>query len=70
MGAESKISPDFKIDIPEEVRGKRGWEPGREIVFLPKGDSFVLVAVPRRDELFGIARGANTEGYRDRNDRY
>jgi hypothetical protein len=26
--------------------------------------------VPKREDLAGIARGANTEGYRDRNDRY
>ena len=70
MGAVTKISPDFKIEIPEEVRNRKGWAPGQELVFLPKGDGFVLVPVPDRKELFGIARGANTENYRDRNDRY
>lgn len=70
MGAHATISPEYKIEIPEEVRGKKGWQAGQEMVFLPEGDSFVLVPLPSRDSLRGIARGANPEGYRDRNDRY
>jgi hypothetical protein len=27
-------------------------------------------AIPEREELAGMARGANPDGYRDRNDRY
>lgn len=70
MGASTKISPEYKIEIPEELRGKDGWKPGQEVAFLPHGDGVVLVPVPNREDLFGIARGANTENYRDRNDRY
>ena len=70
MGASTKISPDFKIDIPPEVQNQRGWQPGQELVFVPEGDSFVLVPLPSRESLRGIARGANTDDYRDRNDRY
>jgi hypothetical protein len=29
----------------------------------------LIIAAPEREELVGIARGANTDDYRDRNDR-
>ena len=70
MGASAKISTEYLIEIPEEVRGKKGWEPGQEFLFLPDGDSFVLVPATDFDHLRGIARGADTDDYRDRNDRY
>jgi hypothetical protein len=37
---------------------------------LPKGGGVVLVPVPSRESLRGIAKGANPENYRDRTDRY
>jgi hypothetical protein len=30
----------------------------------------LMIAVPNREDLVGIARGANIDNYRDRNDRY
>ena len=70
MSIATKLSSKFQISIPKEVREQQGWQAGQEFVFLPKGRSVVLVPVPKREELFGIAKGANGEGYRDRNDRY
>ena len=69
MGVSAKISSKFQISIPKEVRDQQGWKPGQELVFIPKGKSVTLVLLPAREDLFGIARGANTENYRDRNDR-
>jgi hypothetical protein len=37
--------------------------------FIPKGEGLLLVPVPERDDLAGLARGADPEGYRDRDDR-
>ena len=70
MSRTATLSSKFQISIPKAVREEQGWEPGQEFVFLPKGKSVVLVPVPTREELFGIARGANGEDYRDRRDRY
>jgi AbrB family looped-hinge helix DNA binding protein len=70
MSAATKLSSKFQISIPKEVREQQGWRPGQEFVFLPKGNSVVLVPVPDHDSLRGIARGANPENYRNRNDRY
>ena len=70
MTTSTKLSSKFQISIPKEVREQQNWRPGQEFVFLPKGKSVVLVPVPKIEDLFGIARGANPEGYRDRKDRY
>jgi hypothetical protein len=46
------------------------WSAGQEFVFLPKGEGLLVVPVPERAQLQGIAKGANTEKYRDRKDRF
>ncbi len=70
MTAITKLSSKFQISIPKEVREQEGWKPGQRFVFLPRSGGFVLVPVPEPNELFGIAKGANPEGIRDRRDRY
>jgi AbrB family looped-hinge helix DNA binding protein len=71
MANTATLSSKFQISIPKAVREEQGWEPGQEFVFLPEGKSVVLVPVPRREELFGIARDVTDPGeYRDRRDRY
>ncbi len=70
MSATATLSSKFQISIPKEVREREGWKAGQKFVFLPKGGGFVLVPVPQPKELFGIAKGANPDGIRDRRDRY
>jgi AbrB family looped-hinge helix DNA binding protein len=64
------LSAKFQISIPKAVRNAHHWKPGQAFAFIPKGTGVLLVPVPDRDELFGIAKGANTDDYRDRQDRY
>ncbi len=70
MTAVSTISPKFQVSIPKELRDKMRWRPGQKVAFIPKGSGVLMIPVPTREELVGIARGANSEDYRDRNDRY
>ena len=70
MADTATLSSKFQISIPKAVRDAKGWAAGQEFVFLPKGDGFLLMPVPKIEDLWGIAKGANPEGYRDRNDRY
>jgi AbrB family looped-hinge helix DNA binding protein len=70
MADKATLSTKFQISIPKAVRAERKWKAGQEFVFIPKGAGVLLVPVPKRDELAGIARGANTENYRDRKDRF
>jgi AbrB family looped-hinge helix DNA binding protein len=64
------LSTKFQISIPKAVRNAQHWKPGQQFAFIPKGTGVLLVPVPAHEELFGIAKGANTENYRDRQDRY
>lgn len=66
----ARLSSKFQISIPKSVREAKGWEAGQEFAFVPKGEGVVIVPVPTLDELFGIAKGADPSGYRDRNDRF
>lgn len=64
------LSSKFQISIPKQVRDQQDWKAGQKLAFVPQGKHYVLVPVPAADELFGIAKGANPDGYRDREDRY
>lgn len=70
MSTSAVLSSKFEIEIPEEVRAQHGWKAGQEFAFVPKGAGVMLVPVPSRERMQGIAAGANTDDYRDRNDRY
>jgi AbrB family looped-hinge helix DNA binding protein len=70
MSATSKLSSKYQISIPKAVRERLGWCPGQKMAFIDHGHSMMMVPVPCREELAGMARGANTDNYRDRNDRY
>lgn len=63
------LSSKFQISIPKAVRTARHWQAGQVFAFIPKGEGVMLVPVPKPEELFGLARGANPEDYRDRTDR-
>jgi AbrB family looped-hinge helix DNA binding protein len=63
------LSTKYQICIPKAVRAARHWKAGQVFAFVPKGESLLLVPVPDRDDLAGIARGANPDNYRDRADR-
>jgi AbrB family looped-hinge helix DNA binding protein len=70
MSATSKLTSKYQISIPKAVRERLAWRPGQKIAFIDRGHSVVMVPVPDREALAGMARSANTDNYRDRNDRY
>ncbi len=70
MTATARLSSKFQISIPKAVREAQAWEAGQLFVFIPKGKGVLVVPVPHRDALTGIASGADPRGYRDRNDRF
>jgi AbrB family looped-hinge helix DNA binding protein len=64
------LTTKFQIAIPKSIRAARNWQAGQVFAFIPKGEGVLLVPVPKREELLGLARGADPEGYRDRTDRF
>jgi AbrB family looped-hinge helix DNA binding protein len=63
------LSSKFQISIPKEVRETLNLKPGQKLAFLCIGKSVKLVPQLRIEDLFGIAKGANPDGYRDRSTR-
>lgn len=70
MPATATLSSKFQISIPKAVREEQHWKAGQEFVFIPKGNGMLIMPVPEFDQLAGIAKGARTDSYRDRKDRY
>jgi AbrB family looped-hinge helix DNA binding protein len=70
MAVTATLSSKFQISIPKAVREAEGWEAGQVFVFIPKAKGVLVVPVPPREQLTGIAKGANTKDYRDRSDRF
>ena len=63
------LSARFRISVPKTIRTARDWQAGQVFAFIPKGEGMLLVPVPKREELAGLARGARPRDYRDRADR-
>ena len=69
MSIIATLSKRFRISIPKALRGQLSWRPGQEVVFVPKSNGLLVMRAPSRDELLGLAAGANRDGYRDRGER-
>lgn len=69
MPETATLSAKYQISIPKAVRAAQHWEAGLTFAFIPKGTGVLLVPVPKRDALTGLARGAAPNDYRDRSDR-
>ena len=69
MAETATLSSKFQISIPKAIRTAQHWEAGLTFSFIPKGIGVLLVPVPKKQALQGLARGAKAEDYRDRSDR-
>ena len=69
MAETATLSAKYQISIPKGIRAAQNWEAGLTFAFIPKGTGVLLVPVPKRESLKGLATGATSEDYRDRADR-
>ena len=69
MGNTVTVSSKYQIVIPKEVRERAHVKPGEKLSILVKRGQITLVRVRPLDELVGIAKGINTEGLREKEDR-
>ena len=70
MSNTAILSTKFQISIPKAIRSAQRWEAGLTFAFIPKGTGVLLVPVPKRESLMGMAKGASATDYRDRLDRF
>ncbi len=59
------ISPDFKIELPEEIRQSLHLKVGQQLAIVEHGDVFALVPVVPVAEMQGIFPGLDTTVERD-----
>lgn len=70
MASTATLSSKFQISVPKLVRDELHWKAGQEFVFIPKGKGVLLMPVPELEQLAGLAKGARSDNYRDRKDRF
>lgn len=63
------LSTKFQISVPKPVRDALGLVPGQKLAFIQTGSGMRLVPQAEVSALVGLARGANTDDLRDRQDR-
>lgn len=68
--ATTTLSSKYQISIPKAVREAQHWKAGQEFVFIPKGKGVLMMPVPEREHLVGLAKHAAAIDYRDRRDRH
>ena len=64
-----KVSPKYQVVIPKRVRFKLAISAGDNLQVIPMDGRIELVPLKSAKELRGIARGIDTEVYRDKTDR-
>ena len=67
--SHATVSSKYQIVIPKDVRERVRVRPGQRMSVTVKGGVIHLIPVPTLQELRGIARGADTRGVRDKEDR-
>jgi len=63
------LSSKFQLAIPKSVRDSMNLKAGQKFTVISKGNIIELVPIPSMKKMRGILKGANTEGYRDHQDR-
>ena len=66
MATTATLSAEFQITIPKAIWEAQHWQVGQELAFIPKGKGVLLMPLPTGEDLRGMAKGADTRGYRDR----
>jgi len=70
MKVTATLSSKFQISIPKALRDEQHWKAGQEFVFIPKGKGVLVLPVPEKEQLVGIAKGTRIDDFRDRQDRF
>ncbi len=65
----ARVSEDYTVEIPRDVREALGLEPGQEVDFIRVGDSVRLIRRKGIHALRGILKGFDLSDYRDEEDR-
>lgn len=62
------LSSKYQLSIPKNIRDTLNLKAGQKFTVIAKGKIIELVPVRTMESIRGILKGANSEGYRDRED--
>ncbi|MBI4014434.1 MAG: AbrB/MazE/SpoVT family DNA-binding domain-containing protein [Candidatus Aenigmarchaeota archaeon] len=65
-----KLSPKFQVVIPKGIRENLKLKPGEKMVVIEKGGSIHIVPVGKMFAMRGIAKGTDSKGIRDEDERF
>ena len=63
------IQDDQQLILPSNLCKRLNLQVGQQFTCVVKGDVISLIPKQTMASIRGLLRGANTEGYRDRNER-
>ena len=64
------LSSKFQLSLPKSLREAMHLQPGQQFELIQTGAIIQMVPKTSIRDLRGRARSANTDGYRDRKDRF
>ncbi len=63
------VSSKYQVVIPEEVRSRLKLKPGQKVAVLEKDGIVHVIPIKPIKQMRGFAKGVDTEGIRDEQDR-
>ena len=68
MAEQVTLSRNYQVVIPKAVREQLKMKPGQKFSVMVKHGMVTLVPIITLDQLQGLLKGANPEGYREEED--
>jgi len=67
---QTTISNKYQVVIPKPIREHLNLKPRQKMTVIEKDKMLILIPHVSLEELRGIAAKADTDGYREKKDRY
>jgi AbrB family looped-hinge helix DNA binding protein len=67
---QTTISSKYQVVIPKAAREHLNLKPKQKLTVIEKDRMLILIPQVSLEELRGIASGADTKGYREKQDRF
>ncbi len=64
------LSSKYQLALPKAIRDELWLYAGQKFALITQGSVIELVPLRPIEKSWGLLKGANPEGYRDRRDRY
>ena len=67
---QTTISSKYQVVIPKPVRERLNLKPKQKLTVIEKDKMLILIPHASLEALRGIAKGAKTDDYREKKDRF